>query len=85
MVALHSMFITPGTIRLTDTDDSPYWEELFVQVTDPSNLKSKFNIASFYTPPHVSTSHLTDFIDYFTQHDLLLIQARLLLLVEILT
>ena len=51
----------------SDTDDSPYWEELFVQVTDPSNPKSKFNVVNFYRPPHASTSHLTDFIDYFTQ------------------
>ena len=37
-----------------------------VQVTDPSNPKSKFNIVNVYRPPRVSTSHLTDFIDYFT-------------------
>ena len=51
----------------SDTDDSPYWEELLIQVTDPSNPKSKFNFVNFYRPPHASTSHLTDFIDYFTQ------------------
>ena len=28
----------------SDTDDSPYWEELLVQITDPTNPKSKFNI-----------------------------------------
>ena len=51
----------------SDTDDSPYWEELLVQVTDPSNPKSKFNVVNFYRPPHASTSNLTDFIYYFTQ------------------
>ena len=51
----------------SDTDDSPYWEELFVQVTDPTNPKSKCNVVNFYRPPHASRSHLTDFIYYFTQ------------------
>ena len=35
----------------SDTDDSPYWEELIVQVTDPSNLKSKLMLLIFTDHP----------------------------------
>ena len=49
--------------------DSPYnyWEELFIEVTDHANPKSKLNIANFYGPPHFAISQLTSFIEYFTQ------------------
>ena len=47
--------------------DSPYWEELFIEVTDHANPKSKFNITNFYRPPHSAISQLISFIEYFTQ------------------
>ena len=47
--------------------DSPYWEELFIEVTDHANPKSKFNIANFYRPPHSAIFQVTSFIEYFTQ------------------
>ena len=50
-----------------NTVDSIYWEELFIEFTDPSNPKYKLNVGHFYRPPHTSITQLTSFIDYFTQ------------------
>ena len=47
--------------------DSPYWEELFIEVTYHANPKSKFNIANFYRPPHSAISQLTSFLENFTR------------------
>ena len=49
------------------TVDSLYWEELFIEITDPSNPKYKLTVGNFYRPPHTSITQLTSFIDYFTQ------------------
>ena len=49
------------------TVDSLYLEELFIEITDPSNPKYKLNVGIFYRPPHTSITQLTSFIDYFTQ------------------
>ena len=49
------------------TVDSLYWEELFIEITDPSNPKYKLNVGKFYRAPHTSITQLTSFIDYFTQ------------------
>ena len=41
--------------------DSPYWEKLFIEVTDHANLKSKFNIAisiDHPIPPFPNLPHL---------------------------
>ena len=35
----------------SDTDDSPYWEELLVQVTDPSNPKLNLMLLIFTDHP----------------------------------
>ena len=32
----------------SDTDDPPYWEEFLVEITDPTNTKSKFNVLNLY-------------------------------------
>ena len=40
----------------TNEIDSPYWEKLFIEVTDHVNPKSKFNITNFYRPPHSAIS-----------------------------
>ena len=50
-----------------NTVDSLYWEELFIEITDPSNPKYKLNVGNFYRPPHTSITQLMSFIDYFTQ------------------
>ena len=49
------------------TVDSLYWEELFIEITDPSNPKYKLTVGNFYRLPHTSITQLTSFIDYFTQ------------------
>ena len=51
----------------TLTCNSLYWEELFIEITDPSNPKCKLNVGNFYRPPHTSITQLTSVIDYFTQ------------------
>ena len=42
------------------TVDSLYWEELFIEITDPSNPKYKLTVGNFYRPPH--TPHSTNVI-----------------------
>ena len=49
------------------TVDSLYWEELFIEITDPSNPKYKLTVENFYRPPHTSITQLTSFFYYFTQ------------------
>ena len=51
----------------TLTCNSLFWEELFIEITDPSNPKCKLNVGNFYRPPHTSITQLTSVIDYFTQ------------------
>ena len=45
--------------------ESPYWEEMFVEISNPDNPKSIFTIGIFYRPPHIAVAQLTSFIDYF--------------------
>ena len=45
-----------------------YWEELFIEIAEPSNPKYKLTVGNFYRPPHTSITQLTSFIDYFTQN-----------------
>ena len=48
--------------------DSPYWEELYVNITDPIDpSKIKFTVGNIYRPPHSSINQLTSFIEYFSQ------------------
>ena len=46
--------------------DSPYWEELYIEVTDPMDADNKFTVGNFYRPPHDHVNSLTLFIDYFS-------------------
>ena len=51
-----------------DIIDSPYWEEMYIDITDPLDpLKAKFTIGNIYRPPHSTIGHLTSFIDYFSR------------------
>ena len=50
----------------SDTVDSPYWEEMYIEIYDSTNLKCKFTVGNMYRPPHTATVQLTSFIDYFT-------------------
>ena len=51
-----------------DIIDSPFWEEMYIEITDPVDpLKVKFTIGNIYRPPHSTIGHLTSFIDYFSR------------------
>ena len=51
-----------------DIIDSPYWEEFYVDITDPIDpSKIKFTVGNIYRPPHSSINQLTSFIEYFSQ------------------
>ena len=50
----------------SDTVDSSYWEEMYIEIYDSTNLKCKFTVGNMYRPPHTATVQLTSFIDYFT-------------------
>ena len=51
-----------------DIIDSPYLEEMYIDITDPLDpLKAKFTIGNIYRPPHSTIGHLTSFIDYFSR------------------
>ena len=50
----------------SDTVDSPYWEEMYIEIYDSTNPKCKFTVGNMYRPPHTATVQLTSFIDYFT-------------------
>ena len=45
--------------------ESPYWKEMFVEISNPDNPKSTFTVCNFYRPPHIAVAQLTSFIDYF--------------------
>ena len=47
--------------------ESPYWEEMFVEISNPDNPKSTFTVGNFYRPPHIAVAQLTSFIDYFAE------------------
>ena len=47
--------------------ESPYWEEMLVEISNPDNPKSTFTVGNFYRPPHIAVAQLTSFIDYFTE------------------
>ena len=49
----------------SDTVDSPYWEEMYIEIYDSTNPKCKFTVGNMYRPPHTATVQLTSFIDYF--------------------
>ena len=50
-----------------DTTDSPLWEEMFVDIIDPSNPSNvKFSMGNFYRPPHTTVAQLKLFIRYFS-------------------
>ena len=52
----------------TDTIESLYWEEMFVELTNPANpSKTKFTVGNFYRPPHATVAQLKLFINCFTQ------------------
>ena len=49
-------------IEKTDIIESPHWEEMFVEVTDPSNpSKVKLTVGNFYRPPHTNVAQLQSF------------------------
>ena len=56
----------------SDTVDSPYWEETYIEIYDSTNSKCKFTVGNMYRPPHTATAQLSSFIDYFTDRLLLL-------------
>ena len=47
--------------------ESPYWEEMFVEISNPDNPKSTFTVGIFDRPPHIAVAQLTSFIDYFAE------------------
>ena len=50
-----------------DTTDSPLWEEMFVDIIDPSSPSNvKFSMGNFYRPPHTTVAQLKLFIQYFS-------------------
>ena len=50
----------------TDIIESPHWEEMFVEVTDPSNpSKVIFTVGNFYRPPHTNVAQLQSFNRHF--------------------
>ena len=50
-----------------DTTDSPLWEEMFVDIIDPSSPSNvKFSMGNFYRPPHTTVAQLKLFIRYFS-------------------
>ena len=50
----------------TDIIESPNWEEMFVEIADPSNpSKLKFTVGNFYPPPHTNVAQLQSFILHF--------------------
>ena len=52
----------------SDTIESPHWEEMFVELTNPANpSKTKFTVGNFYRPPHATVAQLKLFINHFTQ------------------
>ena len=52
----------------SDTIESLYWEEMFVELTNPANpSKTKFTVGNFYRPPHETVAQLKLFINHFTQ------------------
>ena len=54
------------TIQLTLVE-SPYWEKMFVEISNPDNPKSTFTVGNFYRPPHIAVAQITSFIDYFAE------------------
>ena len=51
-----------------ETTDSPLWEEMFVDIMDPSSPSNvKFSMGNFYRPPHITVAQLNLFIIYFSQ------------------
>ena len=50
----------------SDTVDSPYLEEMYIEIYDSTNLKCKFTVGNMYRPPHTATAQLSSFVDYFT-------------------
>ena len=50
----------------TDVIESDHWEEMFVELTDPSNpSKVKFTVCIFYRPPHTNVAQLQSFNCHF--------------------
>ena len=50
----------------TDIIESPHWEEMFVEVTDPSDpSKVIFTVGNFYQPPHTNVAQLQSFNRHF--------------------
>ena len=50
----------------TDIIESPHWEEMFLEVTDPSNpSKVIFTVGNFYRPPHTNVAQLQSFNRHF--------------------
>ena len=46
-----------------DTTGSPLWEEMFVDIIDPSSPSNvKFSMGNFYRPPHTTVAQLKLFI-----------------------
>ena len=43
----------------------PYWEEMFIKIIDPRNVRNNFIVGNFYRPPHDHIDKLTNFIEYF--------------------
>ena len=41
----------------SDTVDSPYWEEMYIEIYDSTNPKCKFTVGNMYRPPHTATAH----------------------------
>ena len=46
---------------------SEHWEEIFIEVTNPANPQSSFNVGNLYRPPHTAIAQLTVFIDYLSE------------------
>ena len=50
----------------TDIIESPHWEEMFVEVTGPSDpSKVIFTVGNFYRPPHTNVAQLQSFNRHF--------------------
>ena len=47
--------------------ESPYWEEMLVEMSNPENPRSTFTVGNFYRPPHIAVAQLTSSIDYFAE------------------